>query len=37
MERAGDTAIEVIDRQGVPRAEEIVRKLLGAEVATIRD
>jgi len=37
MERARDTAIEVIDRQGVPRAEEIVRKLLGAEVAAIRD
>jgi ATP-dependent DNA helicase RecG len=37
MERARETAIEVIDRQGVPRAEEIVRKLLGAEVAATRD
>ncbi len=37
MERARDTAIDVIDHQGVTRAEEIVRKLLGAEVAAIRD
>jgi ATP-dependent DNA helicase RecG len=37
MERARDTAIEVIDRQGVTRAEEIVRRLLGAEIAAMRD
>jgi ATP-dependent DNA helicase RecG len=39
MERARDTAIEVIDRHGVTRAEETVRRLLGMEVAagTARD
>ena len=38
MERARDTAIGVIDQQGVTRAEEIVRRLLGAEIAaTSRD
>ena len=33
MERARDTAIDVIERKGVATSEEIVRKLLGAEVA----
>ena len=37
MERARDTAIEVLDRQGVAQSEEIARKLLGAEVAAVRD
>jgi ATP-dependent DNA helicase RecG len=39
MERARDAAIDLIERAGVSRAEEIVRKLLGAEVAaaTARD
>ena len=37
MERARDTAIDVIDRDGVTRAEEIVRRLLGAEIAAARD
>ena len=37
MERARDTAIEVLDRNGVSRAEEIVRRLLGAEIAAARD
>jgi len=36
MERARDVAIDVVD-QGVDRAEEIVRRLLGAEVAAVRD
>jgi len=37
MERARDTAIEVIERDGVTRGEEIVRRLLGAEIAATRD
>ena len=37
MERARDTAIEVLDRQGVAQSEEIARKLLGAEIAAVRD
>jgi len=37
MERARDTAIDVIEQEGVPRAEEIVRRLLGAEMETARD
>jgi ATP-dependent DNA helicase RecG len=32
MERARDTAIDVIDREGVSQSEEIVRRLLGAEI-----
>ena len=39
MERARDVAIEMIGREGVGPAEELVRKLLGAEVtaAAARD
>jgi len=39
MERARDAAIEMIEREGVGPAEELVRKLLGAEVtaAAARD
>jgi len=37
MERARDVAIEVVDREGAERAEEIARKLLGAEVEAVRD
>ena len=37
LERARDTAIDVIERKGVARAEEIVRRLLGAEVPAGRD
>ena len=37
MERARDVAIDVADREGVQRAEEIARKLLGADVAAVRD
>ena len=37
MERARDTAIDLMERAGVPRAEEIVRRLLGAEIETVRD
>ena len=38
MERARDTAIDLLASDGVPRAEEIVRQLLGMDVAaTARD
>ncbi len=37
MERARDTAIDVIDHDGVARTDEIVRRLLGAEMETARD
>ncbi len=37
MERARDTAVDVLERQGVGRAKEIVRRLLGAEIAATRD
>ena len=37
MECARDTAIDLMERAGVPRAEEIVRRLLGAEIETVRD
>jgi ATP-dependent DNA helicase RecG len=37
MERARDVAIDVADREGVQRAEEIARKLLGAELEVTRD
>jgi len=37
MERARDVAIEVVDREGAGPAEEIARKLLGAEVEAVRD
>ena len=37
MERARDVAIDVADREGVQRAEEMARKLLGAELEVARD
>ena len=37
MERARDTAIDVIERGGVAQGEEIARKLLGAELTAVRD
>ena len=37
MERARDVAIEVADREGVLRAEEMARKLLGVELEVARD
>ncbi len=37
MERARDTAIGVLGRDGVTRAEELARRLLGAEMTVARD
>jgi ATP-dependent DNA helicase RecG len=37
MERARDVAIDVVHREGAERAEEIARKLLGAELEAARD
>jgi ATP-dependent DNA helicase RecG len=37
MERARDTAIEYLEREGLPRAEETARQLLGIETTTARD
>jgi ATP-dependent DNA helicase RecG len=37
MERARDVAIDLIERDGVARADEVARRLLGSEVAATRD
>jgi ATP-dependent DNA helicase RecG len=37
MERARDTAIEFLEREGLPRAEDVARQLLGIETTTARD
>ncbi|HSP17846.1 MAG TPA: ATP-dependent DNA helicase RecG [Thermoanaerobaculia bacterium] len=37
MEKARDTAIEIVEKEGPAHAEEIARRMLGAEVDVIRD
>jgi ATP-dependent DNA helicase RecG len=37
MEKARDTAIELMEKEGVARAEVVARQLLGVAVATTRD
>jgi ATP-dependent DNA helicase RecG len=37
MERARDTAIEYLEREGLPRADDVARQLLGIEATTARD
>ena len=38
MEKARDLAIEIIEKDGLPKAEKIVQKLLGVPVpATVKD
>jgi len=37
MERARDAAIDVLEREGVAKSEELARRLLGAEMTVARD